>query len=173
MHAPPDLRDTQPRNFFRATRDEDHFTIVYELAHSEEPVTVEALGRTFRANMGYVSGILSQLRRLGIAAKVGRRWVISSWAREMLHFLEDYTKTVTPEAPEPLSDSFTLELNPVIPASGPGTYNGLWTGVASQVTVADRLTGFGSGGSTIADQRGLAPETSYRGQNESLSHDYK
>jgi hypothetical protein len=101
MHAPPNLHTAQPANFLRAIHDQDHYMIVYELAYAEHPIAVEALAKTFRASIRYLNGILSDLRRLGVAAKVSNRWVIVPWARETLHFLADYTKTITPEVPEP------------------------------------------------------------------------
>ncbi len=170
----PQLRDTQIQNFFRSIRDEDSFTIVYEIAHTHDPVAIEDLCRTFGAEAGYLKGILLRLDRLGVITKAGKRWTIHAWAKATLEFLEERIETAELEVPETSSDSATINCIPEATISvPPGTCNGLWTGAVSHVTAADHLIGFGAGGGTIADTRKLAPENSYRGQNESRTHDYK
>jgi len=170
--TPPELRDKQLRNFFRALRDDDHFTIVYELAYNEKPVTIEALSHIFGASLSCISGILSWLLSLGVAVKVGKRWMISPWARAALQFLEEYANTIVPEVSEPKSDSVTVGVISSATILEPGTYNGLWTASTSRVTASDRITVGAVAGSRDASQK-LAPRTPYAGQNETRSHNYK
>src|SRR5271170_7540597 len=87
------LRPSQAVSFARATRDEDCFTIFWELAeYSPKPVSFETIRKTFGAHPAYLLEILSRLRDLGIATKAGKQWTVTAWAKSGLEYLESVMK---------------------------------------------------------------------------------
>jgi hypothetical protein len=175
---PPDLSEARTSSFFRAIRDEDNFTILYELAYSKQPVSIEMLRKTFGADLKYVAVILAQLERLGVVAQRGRAWVISEWAKLTLKFLEERLENLQVELAETTSASLDVsDSRPqdiVSAVGGVGTNNGFWVATASRITVLDRKTALSSQTATHTDGiASLAPERSDRGHNETRSHLYK
>jgi hypothetical protein len=173
----PDLRESQLLSFSRAIRDEDSFTILYELAYSERPVSVESLRKTFGADFKHVATILERLELLGSVTEKGHAWSICAWAKAALMNLEECLENLQIEVSETRSaslDDSASKPDDIVGAVETGTMNGLWIATASRVTAFDRLLGAGTQTATHSDDAAnLAPERSNRGQNETRSHLYK
>jgi len=165
---------TEPRifNFFRAVRDEDSFTILYELAYWDTPASVEKLAYTFGASTKSILQILARLRRLRVATKTGTRWALYPWAKTMLQDLEDRLATVPFKAAE-TTESSDSDISVIAQAADVGTYNGFWIASASQVTVLDNRAGVNAKTATADEAARFAPDVPDRGHNETRSHDYK
>jgi len=182
VHAVSDageLVQSQRLALSRAIRDEDSFTIFYELAYSEAPVSSEALSKTFGADLGYVSSVLTRLQRLGIAAKRtrGGRWQVREWAGQALKSLESLFENYQFDVQETHSTQTEISLGGFASGSADAaTYNGLWVaaGSVSQATHLGGKSGKNTETGTLGNEAAkFGPVQPDRGQNETRSHDYK
>ncbi len=162
----------QAIHFFSAIRDEDSFTILWELAaHSPKPLPFETIRKTFGAEPRYLLEVLNRLHHLGVATKAGRQWTVTYWAKSNLEYLEELMKDVQIEVAQPASPIMQMYANDAVTVA---TLDGFWTAATSQVTGQDR-----SGVPTppTASAKGaveLNPsELTNKPQNEARSHDYK
>lgn len=159
-------------SFFHAVRDEDCFTILWELAESSpKPIPFESMRRTFGADPRYLSEVLDRLQNLGIATKAGRQWTVYNWAKTTLEYLEEAMKDVrieVTEANSPGAGTYTNDF-------AVGTQNGFWIGVAPEVTAYDRLAAGNPRTASANDATELeeSPELVNKPQNEARSYDYK
>jgi hypothetical protein len=156
--------------FFRAIRDDDCFTILWELAErSPKPVPFESIRRTFGAEPRYLLQVLSRLQHLGVAAKEGRQWTVCKWAKSSLEYLEDIMKNVTIEIAQPSTSSPEVYALP----EDVGTRNGFWRGSTSPSTALSQS----SNGDTSASAKDALDfsslELTDNPKNETPSHDYK
>ena len=157
--------------FFRAVRDEDSFTILWELAeHSPTPVPFESIRKTFGTSPQYLTEILNRLNHLGVATKAGRQWTVTNWAKSNLETLEEFMKDIQVEVAEPVSFDTGMYASD---ASQVATQNGFWVGSTSQVTAGDSFgTGSSRTGSTSVPEL-KSPTLAEKPQNEARNHDYK
>jgi hypothetical protein len=165
--------DRNYRDFFRAIRDEDGFTLLYELTYREQPASVEFLAREFGADAAYILEVLGRLERLKVAGRLGRRWVATSWAGKMLRDLEESLAVVRLEAVEASTVGANVSL---MGEATVATYNGLWTaGVSPITTVVDQRTAGNARTAAGAADRatGFTSETADLAHNETRSHDYR
>jgi len=94
------LRESELQGFSRAIRDKDSFTVFHELTHCNKPVDVETLCKTFGAEFNYISSILKQLQRWGVASTEGNQWLAQEWATIALKALEhSVVKNIGSESP--------------------------------------------------------------------------
>jgi hypothetical protein len=158
--------------FFKAVRDEDSFTIFWELAeHSPKPVPFESIRRTFGASPQYLMDVLYRLHHLGIATKVGRQWTVTHWAKSSLENLEEIMKDVQVEVAQPVSPIMGVYGSDALAV---GTLDGFWTASTSQVTAQSRSGGGESPTASANQTVELNPsELTEKPQNEARSHDYK
>ncbi len=163
---------TLPDLFFRAIRDEDSFTILWELAeHSPAPVPFESIRKTFGADPRYLLEVLDRLHHLGVATKAGRQWTVSHWAKSSLEYLEEIMKDVQIEVVQPVSSTMGIYASEAL---GVGTLDGFWTASSSQITAHDRSGGNETPTATANRTIELNPsELTEKPQNEARSHDYK
>jgi hypothetical protein len=82
-----ELDISRTEKLWRALRDEDSFTLFYELTYSDHPVAIETLQKTFGASLDYIQSILMDLQRLGIVIKRGSQWTVIAWAAETVKAL--------------------------------------------------------------------------------------
>src|SRR5216684_5702173 len=127
---------SQAMSFFRAIRDEDSFTVLWELAaHSPKPLPFESIRKTFGAEPRYLLEVLSRLHHLGVATKAGRQWTVSLWAKSNLEYLEDLMKDVQIEVAQTVAPVMEMYANDAVTVA---TLDGFWIAAASQVTGQDR-----------------------------------
>lgn len=159
-------------SFFRAVRDDDSFTVFWELAaHSPSPVPFESIRRTFGADPKYLSEVLHRLQHFGVVTKTGRQWTACHWAKLTLEYLEEIMKDVQIEVAQP--DSSEVEI--YTDALQVATHDGFWMAATSQVTAGDRRTEVNprTDAASADDAIKLGSEMPTRAQNEARSHDYK
>ena len=166
-HTLPDMTAIR---FFKAVRDEDSFTILWELAeHSPTPVPFESIRKTFGADPRYLMGVLDRLYCLGIATRAGRQWTVTHWAKSSLEYLEDLMKDIQLEVEQPASAVMGIFANDALEVA---TRDGFWIASASQVSpqvACDEAP-------TANENKAVEvnpPETAEKPQNEARSHDYK
>lgn len=169
------LEQSQRAAVSRAIRDEDSFTLFYELAYSQSPVSSEALSRMFGANLGYVSSVLSRLQRLGIVSKRerGGGWQVRDWAAAALKSLEQALENFQLDVQETRSTATETSLR--ASSADSATYDGLWMGSFStlQTTHLKRQSGHGETATFEGKTAKFGPAEPDRGQNETRSHDYQ
>jgi hypothetical protein len=162
---------SQALSFVNAIRDNDCFTVFWELAeYSPEPVPFEKIRKTFGAHPVYLLKILDRLHRLGIARKAGRQWTVTGWAKSNLEYLEIIMKDFKVEVAEAVSPFMGVYASN---ATEVATLNGFWSASTTQVTAQD------SSGSTApltasADQAAKLASADFDNMpHEARSHDYK
>jgi hypothetical protein len=155
--------------FFRAIRDDDSFTVLWELAaHSPAPVPFESIRKTFGADPRYLLEVLSRLRQLGVATKAGQQWTVCDWAKSSLEYLEELMKNVQIEVAQPVSPVLGIYANDPLEVA---TLDGFWVGSTSQITARS-----GTLSPSSASPKGVVnvnSELADNPKNETRSHDYK
>jgi hypothetical protein len=167
------LEPTLPAlRFFQAIRDEDSFTILWELAeHSPAPVPFESIRRTFGANPRYLLEVLDRLHHLGVATKAGRQWTVALWAKSSLEYLEKIMKDIQIEVAQPISAYMGIYASEALEVA---TRDGFWTESTSQVTAQDRTGATSARTASASETVELnSPELAEKPHNEARSHDYK
>jgi hypothetical protein len=158
-------------SFCHAVRDEDCFTIFWELANSSpEPVPFENICRTFGADPRYLWEILGRLLYLGIATRAGHQWTVCDWAKTTLDQLEETMKDFQIEIAQPESIEVGTYANNALQVA---TLNGFWIASASQVTAQDRSAAKSSAANASDTTMLNSPELIDKPENEARSHDYK